>query len=40
MDAMDRKITINLKELHYNSKIRNKCTLEKSEKRTKSRQDA
>jgi hypothetical protein len=30
MDVMGGKITINLKELHKNRKIRNTCTLEKS----------
>jgi hypothetical protein len=30
MDVFVGKITINLKELHYNRKRRNTCTLEKS----------
>jgi hypothetical protein len=34
MDVMGGKITTNLKELHYNSKRRNTCTLEKSWKHT------
>jgi len=30
MDVMGGKITINLKDLYYNRKRRNTCTLEKS----------
>ena len=39
MDVMGGKITINLKQLHYNRKRRNTCTPEKGQKRTKYRKD-
>jgi hypothetical protein len=35
MDINGGKITINLKELHYNRKRRNTCTPEKNQKHTK-----